>query len=161
MMKKQIYLILLLSCGNAIAASTDECSIWLCLPGGFPTGCSAAHSAMLKRIEHGKSPLPSLSSCGGDDTEETTTTGVAAYIPEHQICSKYKYSYSHSEETTIAVCGEYTLIPEQYIKNTTCVISQNHNTETVTRTPEYCTHTYRYIDTFDSSGNKIGDTYFY
>ena len=32
------------------AASEDECAIWLCLPGGFPSGCGGAKSAMLKRL---------------------------------------------------------------------------------------------------------------
>ncbi len=47
----------------ARAASEAECAIWLCLPGGFPSGCSAAHSAFKKRIKKGKPPLPDLSSC--------------------------------------------------------------------------------------------------
>lgn len=45
------------------AASDADCAIWLCLPGGFPTGCSAARSAFEKRIEKGRPPLPDLSSC--------------------------------------------------------------------------------------------------
>ncbi|MGH1379145.1 MAG: hypothetical protein ACRBB3_10025 [Alphaproteobacteria bacterium] len=45
------------------AASQDECAIWLCLPGGFPQGCGAAHSAMIKRIKKRKPPLPSFGSC--------------------------------------------------------------------------------------------------
>lgn len=47
----------------AYAASQDECAIWLCLPGGFPQGCSAAHNAMIKRIKKRKPPLPSFGSC--------------------------------------------------------------------------------------------------
>lgn len=66
-----IYLrILLISavvvCGfpeRAKAASEAECAIWLCLPGGFPTGCSAAYSAFKSRIKKGRPPLPDLSSC--------------------------------------------------------------------------------------------------
>ena len=45
------------------AASEAECAIWLCLPGGFPTGCTAAHSAFKSRIKKGKPPLPDLSAC--------------------------------------------------------------------------------------------------
>lgn len=48
---------------SARAASEAECAIWLCLPGGFPSGCSAAHSEFKKRIKKGKPPLPDLSSC--------------------------------------------------------------------------------------------------
>jgi len=52
----------------AFAASSDECAIWLCLPGGFPSGCGAAKSAMRKRVKKGKSPLPSFSSCAVNST---------------------------------------------------------------------------------------------
>lgn len=45
------------------AASEADCAIWLCLPGGFPTGCEAAHSAFKQRIKKGRAPLPDLSSC--------------------------------------------------------------------------------------------------
>jgi hypothetical protein len=45
------------------APSQDECAIWLCLPGGFPEGCSGAHRAFTKRIRKGKPPLPDFSSC--------------------------------------------------------------------------------------------------
>lgn len=47
----------------ARAESQAACSIWLCLPGGFPTGCAAAYSEFKHRIKKGKPPLPSLSSC--------------------------------------------------------------------------------------------------
>ncbi|MDD9900382.1 MAG: conjugal transfer protein TraL [Alphaproteobacteria bacterium] len=47
----------------AHAASQAECAIWLCLPGGFPSGCGAAHSAFRYRIKHHKPPLPPLASC--------------------------------------------------------------------------------------------------
>jgi len=45
------------------AASEDACAIWLCLPGGFPQGCSGAYSEFKNRLKKGKSPLPDLSSC--------------------------------------------------------------------------------------------------
>lgn len=48
---------------SSYAASEADCAIWLCLPGGFPTGCSAAHSAFKDRIKHGRPPLPDLPSC--------------------------------------------------------------------------------------------------
>lgn len=49
----------------AQAASQDECAIWICLPGGFPQGCAAAYSAMLKRVLRWKPkpPLPPLAAC--------------------------------------------------------------------------------------------------
>jgi len=33
---------------QSYAASESECGIWLCAPAGFPDGCSAPHSAMIK-----------------------------------------------------------------------------------------------------------------
>src|SRR5690606_15229098 len=45
------------------AASEADCAIWICLPGGFPSGCGAAHSAFKKRIKKGRQPLPALASC--------------------------------------------------------------------------------------------------
>lgn len=54
----------------ARAESQAACAIWLCLPGGFPTGCADAYSEFKHRIKKGKSPLPNLSSCtvGPDGT---------------------------------------------------------------------------------------------
>lgn len=48
---------------TSYAESEADCAIWICLPGGFPTGCSAAYSAFRDRIKHRKPPLPDLSSC--------------------------------------------------------------------------------------------------
>lgn len=48
---------------QARAASEADCAIWICLPGGFPSGCGAAHSAFKKRIKKGRPPLPPLASC--------------------------------------------------------------------------------------------------
>lgn len=59
-----------------LAASQDECSIWLCMPQGFaPSACKKARKALVKRIFKGKSPLPSLSSCmsGGNSGSESQT----------------------------------------------------------------------------------------
>lgn len=47
----------------AKASSQDACAIWICLPGGFPSRCSAAYSEFKSRIKHGKPPLPDLASC--------------------------------------------------------------------------------------------------
>jgi hypothetical protein len=45
------------------AFSRKQCSIWLCLPAGFPEGCSDAYSAMKKRLKRGQSARPPLASC--------------------------------------------------------------------------------------------------
>lgn len=47
----------------ATASTKDACAIWICLPGGFPSGCAGAYSEFKKRIKKGRSPLPKLSSC--------------------------------------------------------------------------------------------------
>lgn len=75
--------------GNAaLAASQDECAIWLCLPQGFaPAACGPAHSAMHERIVEGKGPLPDLSECGGNNGTYTTT--MAGYTPPHQVCDMW------------------------------------------------------------------------
>jgi hypothetical protein len=75
------------TCGikTSLAASQDECAIWLCLPGGFPNGCSVAYFAFKDRIKHGKSPLPDLSSCmSGPDGSKSNgryDMGVEYYVP--------------------------------------------------------------------------------
>src|SRR5690606_26010197 len=71
------------------AVSQNECAIWICLPGGFPSGCSGAYSAMIDRIKDEKSPLPSFGSCAVSvpgSSEMSYQQGYAAYIPEHDVC---------------------------------------------------------------------------
>lgn len=64
-------------CGAAQAASSgirsskkNECALWLCVPGGFPGVCAAAHAAMVGRItdlgRHGRrkyTTIPAFSNC--------------------------------------------------------------------------------------------------
>lgn len=90
---------------------TNECSIWLCLPGGFPGGCAAAHSAYITRLTEkfgGKHPkrkwtsLPAFSECDDDDQTKSITDVMGnqypathmsyverddAHIPEHRECT--------------------------------------------------------------------------
>lgn len=67
---------------QAKAASQDACAIWLCLPGGFPSGCGGAHSEFKKRIKKGKSPLPDLSSCTVDGkTKGNYQLGIEPFVP--------------------------------------------------------------------------------
>ena len=49
------------------APSSDECAIWLCLPYGFPTGCSDARKAMERRLLNFQSPIPRWDSCSVGD----------------------------------------------------------------------------------------------
>lgn len=65
------------------AASEDECSIWLCLPMGFPSGCGDAKKAFKNRIKKFKPPLPHFGSCtkGSPESDMTTKEGHAAKMP--------------------------------------------------------------------------------
>ena len=58
---------------KAQAASKDECAILLCLPQGFPNGCSAAKKAWQKRLRKGKSPAPDISSCTIESNDQKTS----------------------------------------------------------------------------------------
>ena len=58
--------LLLISFFNSVSAhafSRKQCSIWLCLPAGFPEGCSDAYSALKKRLRRGQSARPPFASC--------------------------------------------------------------------------------------------------
>lgn len=78
-MKKALFLAVgaaLLATVNPVpakAATEDECAIWLCLPGGFPSGCGAAYKEFMDRITHGRPPLPDLSSCTAGPNGETVS----------------------------------------------------------------------------------------
>lgn len=132
------------------AASQDECSIWLCLPGGFPPGCGSAFSAMKKRLKKLKSPLPSLSSCvvsGGDSM--TYTYRPAAYIPERRVCTKWGANGGDNE-----FCFEWRIEPARYIKGQACHRSEGEET------PAGCTLTFHYIEMFDN-GAQVGETFYF
>ena len=63
---------------QSYAVSEAECAIWLCLPGGFPSGCGAAHSAFIDRITHKpkpKPPLPPFGACAVDAENINYTWG--------------------------------------------------------------------------------------
>ena len=53
----------------AYAVSQKECAIWLCLPAGFPEGCSGAYSAMKRRLRKDQSALPPFSACSVSDKQ--------------------------------------------------------------------------------------------
>lgn len=139
----------------AQAASQDECAIWICLPGGFPSGCGAAKSAMRDRIKDMKSPLPSFSSCAvnppsGSGSHMTSDFGWAAYIPPRRVCTQYRRYGRDNEE-----CVAYETLPEQYVRNTRCHVDRDGY-----RTPRYCTRTYRWAEVF-VEGQLAGPTYYW
>ena len=116
---------------GAAHATSSACKIWLCLPAGFPSGCSDAHTAMIKRIRHFKPPLPSFGSCAVNPEINTGshmsfTAGQAAWMPATQT----------------------------YIKGTTCHHHHGH------LKPRGCGGTFYYADVF-IEGQPAGPTYFF
>lgn len=68
----------------AAAASNDECGIWLCLPGGFGSGCSGPKREFIKRITHRpkpKPPLPPYMSCSGGKGSGSYEQGYESHEP--------------------------------------------------------------------------------
>lgn len=135
----------------AIAASEAECAIWICLPGGFPGGCEAAHSAMISRVKSLRPPLPPFEACSVEASSDGMTFkwGMAAYVPKRRVCARSYYG-SDSQH-----CAEWADLPETYVKGTLC-----HMTSEGDRQPAGCVATYRYGDVF-SHGELMGKTYYW
>lgn len=156
--------------GTASATSEDECSIWLCLPGGFPSGCGAAHSAMMSRIKDDKDPLPDFDSCAenppvGSGSHMTYEMGVAAYVPTHQECTQWgsQWNGGHQEQ----VCVKTKTIAARYVEGMSCQISCSNNNGTCSNygppesnNPPYCTASFRYVKVF-VEGGQVGTTYYW
>ncbi len=98
-----------LSAESALAASEDECAIWLCLPAGFPSGCGGALSAFKKRIRNLQPPLVSIASCGGDGADYRT--GSARFIPANTICGEWNERNA---------CVRYINPTDEYVHNSSC-----------------------------------------
>lgn len=135
------------------AINESDCSIWLCLPMGFPSGCEDAKSAFKKRIKKFKPPLPYLGSCLINEDEQPVESsemsakeGFAALISEKRICSQWNEQHSY--------CDEYETVPTHVIKNTRCFIGENGGY------PDGCSKTIRYVDTY-MDGNVLGETYYF
>ena len=92
---------------KSFAESEADCAIWLCLPGGFPDGCSAAYNAFKSRIKKGRSPLPDLASCSTGPNGEKSN-------------GKYEMGYEYFEP-----CREDYVLKEQrdgYFTQGRCVL---------------------------------------
>ena len=100
----------------AYAASQDECAIWLCMPGGFPQGCGAAHSAMIKRLKKRKPPLPSFGSCSeggsgnyqlGYEPFEPCKDGFELNVYDHDEgrarCTSHNFYQSCRNQTDVQI----------------------------------------------------------
>lgn len=170
-LKKIVFMAVLLLSSRVMAASQDECSIWLCMPAGFPPPmCDAARDAMKDRVEHGHSPLPSLSGCSvssnglvsgqegqGDDVK--SKDGKAAYIPPTKKCVSYKTERRGGKNgVDRQYCVKYENVPERYIKGTSC---RRYNDDgTIYTDPEGCTKTVRWVEVWQG-GAQIGSTYYW
>jgi hypothetical protein len=148
------------------AASQADCSIWLCLPFGFPSGCGDAKKAFKKRIKRFKPPLPHLSSCliksgGGNQSQEeniSSVDGKAAWVPEYTQCKRWKERrYSDSSRR---YCVEWKTIPTHVVENTTCRINYNSDRHERSRTPTNCSQTIRYVRML-MDGTAYGETYYF
>ncbi len=117
---------------NVVAASDAECSIWLCLPMGFPSGCGEAKSAFKSRVKRMKSPLPSFSGCANSDSPHSSTM-------------------THKE-------GYVAKMPDgTYIKGRCIDRYRKGDREWE---PYGCTGTWKYVDTY-MDGQLYGDRFYY
>lgn len=134
---------------TALAASQDECAIWICLPGGFPSGCGAAHSAMMDRIKDRKSPLPSFGSCAVKEeghSEMSYKHGMAAYYPTRRVCTSWGYGEGDS-------CNQWETVPGHWVKNKWC--SMGGETDY-----DGCTKSGRFVEVY-IDGKQAGSTYYW
>jgi hypothetical protein len=139
------------------AVSDNECAIWLCAPAGFPSGCGAAKSAMLKRIKRLKPPLPNLNDCAKKNKNQENLHpdfrvlnykhGFAALMPAYSTCSKY-------HENSGNCIGTITKYPMKYSKGSRCEKYSD------TWQPHGCLKTARYVEVFKYS-KLIGKTYYW
>ncbi|MFN3071307.1 hypothetical protein ACKWMY_24800 [Serratia sp. J2] len=99
----------------SMAASQDECAIWLCMPAGFPgSECNAPHNAMIKRIKKGKSPLPSFGSCAVDSPQSGnigTNEGYAAFYYDRVKCTREHNDYG---------CVAFKELPNKIVNESRC-----------------------------------------
>ncbi len=102
----------------AKAESEISCAIWLCLPGGFPTGCAAAYSEFKHRIKKGKSPLPSLSSCttgpDGKSSNGKYELGIDYFIPCKEGFAIEEHILNSSERVICKPTNSLCSRPERY-----------------------------------------------
>lgn len=118
----------------AYAASDADCSIWLCLPTGFPSGCGDAKRAFKNRIKKFKPPLPNFVGCILKDSPQGSTMtykeNIAAKMPDG--------SYIHGQRC----------------------IKEHHGQGEYTWQPRGCTGTWYYIDTY-MDGQGYGERFYY
>lgn len=148
-----------------LAASQDDCAIWLCLPTGFPSGCGKAKSAFLKRVRKFKPPLPNIASClikkseippeirnAYPPSELSYKEGVAAKMPASYQCTKYIRRYGNLR------CAATELRESYYIDGIRCRLTRDD--EHWVRKPDGCQATYHWVQTY-IDGKPNGNKYYY
>ncbi|MCY1740695.1 hypothetical protein [Ensifer sp. SL37] len=131
----------LLACVTpARAASVNECAIWICLPGGFPSGCEAAYAAMISRLKNLEPPLPEFSGCSadGDDNGMSFDWGKAAYIEERHVCTSSTIGLNEKSE-----CRDD---PARHVKGEVC----RRRTSRPDARPAGCIRTDDYITVYQN-----------
>ena len=66
------------------AGESADCAIWICMPAGFPSGCSSAYKAFIKRVTRfpkPRPPLPPLMSCTSGKTQGSYAMGYERHEP--------------------------------------------------------------------------------
>lgn len=162
--------------GGIKSNRNNECSIWLCLPGGFPGGCETAYGAMISRITdfapHHKrryKTLPTFSNCI-DDEKDLGIPGVAqasnmtyteiptAFVPTHKECTRIEDVYSGDGEVK-RMCVAWKTVPEQRFEGQSCqlprwndesdyVYDDFHQIIDSNARPKYCTNTIHRVKVF-------------
>lgn len=144
------------------ATNDAECSIWLCLPSGFPSGCGEAKSAFIQRIKNRKSPLPRFSSCalpasalspGTPISNMTAKHGIAAVMSYSQQCTQW--DANNSGQT---VCARWEMRPDKVIKGTSCRTYGNKDNKYLR--PKGCLDSVDWVETY-MDGKQYGNTYYY
>ena len=140
---------------QSATAQSDECAIWLCLPGGFPLGCAAAAAAMAKRVASLKPPLPPWGSCAVEagDGGMRAHTGAAAWIGEPvEICTDMKSTPTGER------CAAWETLPHNFwVDGPECT---THD-KTEQRNPPGCTKTGKFVKVFDAHGVQVGKTHYW
>ena len=110
------FVVLISGFSRGHAASEADCAIWICLPGGFPSGCSAAYSAFRDRIKHRKPPLPDLSSCTTGPNGESVAGNYDLGRETFETCSGgYVLRENNRNGFPMGKCYLAQCAPERYL----------------------------------------------